>query len=187
MATRYRLPDGIRDGEIEAEEVWGGCAGGRPEYQLAGGFTLLAPAGQPLERVTPPPPEEPPNFAVVRVGTRAYIRDDLPAANHLNWYGPEGRKSWDELCGMANRFTGFPPVLLIPDPFAEPVALPWSAATEPISSLRPTLYVEAAVLPGVHITARPFGDGQWQLSPAVARDMARALWAAADAAEKEQS
>lgn len=181
MATRYRLPDGIRDGEIEAEEIWGG-SGGRPEYRLAGGFTLLAPAGQPLERVRPPLPDEPPVGAVV-------LDSDNRAWQHTMGHRGDWESTYDD---MGDDWRGLndgagPLTRLVPDLFAEPVALPWSAATEPISSLRPTLYVEAAVLPGVHITARPFGDGQWQLSPAVARDMARALWTAADAAEKEQS
>ena len=40
----------------------------------------------------------------------------------LNWYGPQGRKSWAEVCREAVGSTGFPPVLLVPVP--EPVELP---------------------------------------------------------------
>lgn len=111
MATRYRLPDGIRDGEIEAEEIWGGCAGGRPEYQLAGGFTLLAPAGQPLERVTPPLPDEPPVGAVV-------LDSDNRAWQHTMGHRGDWECTYDD---MGDDWSGLndgagPLTRLIPDP-----------------------------------------------------------------------
>ena len=59
---RYKLPAVLGGGEIEATETWGGCAGGRPEYQIGAGdngFTLLAPRGTPLDAVPPPAPAEP--------------------------------------------------------------------------------------------------------------------------------
>lgn len=56
---KYLLPKELGGAEVEAEEFWGGCAGAQPEYHLPGGFTLLAPKGEPLTPVAPPQPEEP--------------------------------------------------------------------------------------------------------------------------------
>lgn len=179
MATRYRLPDGIRDGEIEAEEIWGGCAGGRPEYQLAGGFTLLAPAGQPLERVTPPPPEEPPIGAVV-------LDSDNRAWQHTMGHRGDWESTYDD---MGDDWSGLnegagPLTLLVPDPFAEPVELPLRlvcAATKDDT-------LEIAGPDDDHqIRLSILGLGSVYLDQRQARTAARALMSAADAAEKEQS
>jgi len=66
-------------------------------------------------------PAEPGQFSTVRVGVRAYVRDDA-ILDHLHWYGPEGRCSWAEVCRMALEKTGFPPVLMVPDAPRDPKA-----------------------------------------------------------------
>lgn len=124
---RYQLPDILGGGVIEADEIWGGCAGGRPEYDLGNGMSIIAPAGQPFGEVAPPLPPEPPNFSTVRIGGRAYVRDDN--ASHLSWVGPDGRREWSELCHLAMEKTGFPPVVLI-HPLSEPVQMPWRGAEQ---------------------------------------------------------
>lgn len=57
--SRFELPQefgALAGVVIEADEVWSGCDGARPEYHLPGWFTLLAPPGKPLRRIAPPEP-----------------------------------------------------------------------------------------------------------------------------------
>lgn len=74
---------------------------------------------------------------------------------------------------------------LVPDPFAEPVALPWER-----KSGSPYVFIATDGGDGyLGLTVGPTentADG-YSVTADGARDMARALWAAADAAEKEQS
>jgi hypothetical protein len=118
---RYRLPEALGGGEIEAEEIWGGCAGGRPEYRLQGGVTILAPAGEPFAPVVPPLPPEPPQDSVVAV-----IYPNTTTLVFQRWQGSWRRPGYEETYRWAdiNGFEGTV-VTLVPDPFAEPVELPW--------------------------------------------------------------
>jgi hypothetical protein len=186
--SRYQLPlDLLGGGEIDAREEWGGCAGGRPEYHLPGGFTLLAPPGKPLDEIVTVPPE-PVNGSVVRITSliRPKLRiiaerDDSAegAVSDERWFTTEaGPATWVDLVGPDGVVT-----YLVPDPFAEPVTLPWDAETS---------Y-------GAEVGVRALDTGsvnEWiqrpdvksvvaTLTPTLARDKARALWAAADAAEAQ--
>ena len=178
--TLYKLPDGIRDGEIEAEEIWGGCAGGRPEYRLAGGFTLLAPAGQPLERVKPPLPEEPPYKTVVLDDDGQAWQRFAPAVGD-----PLKTSEWSCAGGAADEdWAGLnaygPLTRLVPDPFAEPVELPWRSDGVDV---QPTTD-DGRPGPNVYVSTKRASYGFAHVRPSVARAMARALWAAADQAER---
>jgi len=79
-----------------------------------------------LVEVEEPLPPEPPNFSVVRVGVRPFSRnDDAPRDGGRNWHGPSSAETWREVCDIARESTGFPPVLLVPDPLTEAPELPW--------------------------------------------------------------
>ncbi len=180
--SRYQLPlDLLGGGEIEAREVWGGCAGGRPEYHLADGFTLLAPAGKPLDEIITVPPEPP--VGAYRVGGVLCMRPSSEPAKC--WVYQIDGDMFDEatFAALCSNF-GSDVVPLVPDPFAEPVTLPWEGDTT---------Y-------GAKVGVRDLDTGsvnEWirqsnkesvvaTLTPALARDKARALWAAADAAEAQR-
>lgn len=106
--------------------------GGRTEDDIT---EQLRTAGLPEDRlwlhvgdlteVKPALPPEPPNFSTVRVGKAAFVRND--GSGGANWYGPGGWLGWPALCETAMTDTGFPPVLLVPDPVAEApdLKLPW--------------------------------------------------------------
>ena len=64
--TRYKLPEVLGGGEIEATEWGSGCAGAGREYKIADtGLTLWVSPGSTLEMVEEPLPEEPPVGSVV--------------------------------------------------------------------------------------------------------------------------
>lgn len=176
--TRYRLPDALGGGEIEATEVWGGCAGGRPEYHLADDITVLAPMGQPFEMVEQPPPE-PPTGTIVLVRAGADRRYDCAflRTEYSGWYGTTfmEHRTWEQLLEMDPA-----PALLVVDPFAEPVELPWKRhdveVDQTVDGDKPSDHV--------YVSTRNCRYGFAHLTPADARDMARALWAVADSAER---
>ena len=121
--ARYRLPDVLGGGEIEANEYWPGCAGGCPggsaEYRTATGITITMPEGMTLKQITAPTPEEPPFGSVVRADFRPSDHEDKESwvfERHGNgWYGVGRDKmhSWAQLCEFST------PVLLVPDRFEE--------------------------------------------------------------------
>jgi hypothetical protein len=96
---------------------------------------------------------------------------------------PAGRSSgwidWDE----AWKRHGGPDAAitrLVPDPFAEPVQLPWLGT----SIDKTPLDIDVAGR-GRDVCVRlSMGDRDVEIAPDMAHDMTRALWAAADAAEK---
>jgi len=186
MRHIFKLPDGILDGEIQAEEVWSGCAGGRPEYHLPGGFTLLAPAGQPLDRIKPPLPDEPP-VGAYRVGGVLCMRVSSEPEKCWVYQTKDEMFSEETFAGLCSDF-GTDIVPLVPDPFAEPVELPWRLDGGDNYNERPWgLGVESTKTDLVLVLASIAGRGTGvRIDSGNARDMARALMAAADAAEKEQ-
>ena len=167
---RYRLPEALGGGEFEANEIWGGCAGGRPEYHLAGGVTILAPKGEPFGEVEPLLPPKPPMWSVVLDRhQRAWQHVDDGRGEWTCTVADLGAE-WDEL----NREDG-PLTLLVPDPFAEPVALPWTLKGEAVIHSVRVRVAEGSVLPDFG-----YGNHGTVLDPEDARSFARALWAAAD-------
>jgi len=124
--TRFKLPDVLGGGEIVATEVWGGCAGGRPEYHIGAGdngFTLLAPRGAPLESVPPPIPAEPEPGAYLIGDTLAVRFPDTDDFNlRWRWSDVDTADSW----GICWRSLGGPDVTITPLVAALPkVELPW--------------------------------------------------------------
>lgn len=173
--TRYRLPDALGGGEIEAEEMWGGCAGGRPEYLVAGSrITITMPEGTPMEAVAPPLPPEPPVGTVVLVGM---VFEQVLRRYEHGWAGPGDERgeyaTWAEVCSLGT------PVLLVPDPLAGAPELPWTDAGISVSV---KVGVEVITRGQVRVVA----DGDYAyLVPSVARQMGLALLRAA--AEVEQA
>lgn len=179
--TTYKMPQVLGGGEVEATEEWGGCAGGRPEYQI-GGITVLMPPGMPLEAVKPPLPAEPPVGGVVRADFKAqdmldieswvFEHGEIPAPNGNSWCGA-GRDeafSWAQICELGT------PVRLVPAP--EPVNLPWECRDDANNGV---LVEESDVRRGqIYVDAE-----NAHILPADAREMARALNTAADQAERE--
>ena len=161
----YRLPDILGGAELEATEWWSGCAGANHEYRIQGtSVTVSVPYG--LTAVDPPLPPEPPVGTVVldRDG-RVWVSLDLD-----RWQSVVGgREFWVDLVAARGPLT-----LLVPDPFGEPVELPWW------SDDRSRIEVHPGAARSVTVWFWGKAD---TFRPASAREMAKALWAAADAAE----
>lgn len=182
MITRYRLPESLGGCEATVVEV-------DPALQL-GGFpahvlrtdtgTWLVAQQRDLTEVKPPLPPEPPHGAIVHVqhphgGFVAERDDHAPNTTPPNYWwttNEAGPIDWTDLASGAERITK-----LVPDPFAEPVALPWSEK----SSFGTPLTVHTN---GVHSVSVVVGGSIAGLTRNVAREFARAIWwAAADAVE----
>lgn len=177
---RYTLPAELGGYECEITD---GLAkpGGRVDcvMDIAGGgvtvkvnlpFRLLTP-------VKPPLPPEPPDGSVVRI---TQLRPGAPAPAGLrfpahffqrergrlhSWRGldPNGYDwEWEGICELGD------PVLLVPDPFAEPVQLPWRKSGFEVS-------VSGAMVEIV--MPRAEDGGTTLVGHCLAREFARAVWA----------
>ncbi len=182
--TKYRLPAELGGAEIDAQEQWGGCAGGRPQYELDSGITVLMPPGTPMEAVPPLIPKEP--------GPGAYLIGDLVAENDGdrsagNWcyVGTHEWRYWDEFWAKA----GGPDVAIVPlvpqtevvpAPKLPDVQLPWSAISMSGLGLEVSA-IDTYDFSGVRLIVASL---QVHLRPSTARSMAAALLVAADAAEE---
>lgn len=170
---RYRLPDALGGGEcvyhadgIDNDRIVVELVDTVPGLRLELELSVLT-------EVKPPLPPEPPQLVTVRVGARAFVRDDL-VLSRASWVGPDGRHTWSELCDLAQQKTGFPPVLLVPVP--EPVELPWSTPFL-LGATGVRVFIGDSSI-RVEVLGKHIG-----ITTAEAREMARALWTAADAAE----
>lgn len=133
-----------------------------------------------LTEVKPPLPEEPPIGSVV-------LDDDGHAWQRFaravgdprtsEWFSA-GEAADEDWAGL-NAYG--PLTRLVPDPFAEPIGLPWTTGPVGVG------YEPFGLGGGPHKVAVSVRGEQANVTAMVARDMARALWAAADQAEKEQS
>ena len=135
-----------------------------------------------LTEVAPPLPE-PPDGSAVAVGSSVFQRSDVeaePGDEDHHWFAA-GRQflqfgtRWAALCDGPE-----PPVLLVPDPFAVPVELPWEL---PVYGATLVVAVHGA---GVNLS---YDSGtvhlhRGALNPGQARTTATALWTAADEAER---
>lgn len=178
--SRYRLPEVLGGGGVE-RAIGSDVPNGWIRVLVQGedeSFPMDLPATALIEIRDPIPPE-PPNFSVVWIGVRAHVRDDDPRGGG-DWWGESGRTTWEALCRIAYDRTGSPPVPLVPDPFAEPVELPWEGIDAAIG--RERLEIRAADSDG-HVPVIIPGVGAVYLTRDDSRTAARALWAAADAAE----
>lgn len=119
-----------------------------------------------LDEYEDPLPPEPPHESVVRVKDRGIWQ-----SFHGAWEGTisRERKSWAQMCELGT------PVPMVPNPLAEPVELPWHVADV---SVRPTADY------GIRAIRVAVDQDCAFLSPDHAREMARALWAAASAADE---
>jgi hypothetical protein len=182
--TRYRLPEALGGGECRVLNPPSGN-GVYVRVTLGEGdeaFTIDIDRNL-LTEIREPLPEEPPFGAVVMVDGEACQHFDTPYEEELVWaiVGSPKRISWVQLCDLA--LPG-EPTRLIPDPFAEPVELPWkNGHGVEVSQTR----TDTGMSDQVYVSTKYASYGFAHVGPDVARDMARALWAAADAAEKEQS
>lgn len=177
MTARYRLPDILGGAEFEAAEDTGSLLVG---FDIDGVSERLWFPRQDLTEVKPLLPPEPPDLTVLRAGHAVYQRDDNAPATQVTagqWWmaGRLHSTDWASIAHLDFE-------RLVPAP--EPIALPWSAVCSfvpddviwinpPDSDGHICVYIKGSSrqLRLVHLTAEQ------------ARDGARALWAAADAAE----
>lgn len=163
--TTYRLPAALGGGEYEEyRHADGGTEAPTGTVAFLEAGAVFTVARSLLTKVEPLPPPEPPPGSVAQCNdSYIHIRQGASWTDHDDIYS-----TWARLCAMHSK----PLTLLVPDPFAEPVELPWAKGS---------LRVERGRTPGwVRVTAP---DVPVETTPARAREFARALWAAADAAE----
>jgi len=181
-ATRYRLPDALGGGEYEecpptVPAPYGTCAfllaldGSSINPSTDGGYVVYV-AKDLLTEVKPPLPLEPvTNGTVVRLDGGGLWARSITGTG-ANWLGVHSRQlsTWSELCQLGT------PVVLVPDPFAEPVELPWEDKTK----CGVTVGVRALDTGNVNVWMTPEDVIRVAtVTGALARDMARALWVAA--------
>lgn len=175
---RYRLPEALGGGEVEATEWWSGCAGANREYRIAGtSISFSMPSHSPLEEVSPPLPPEPPVGSVVLDGKgRAWQRVGPPNEDHQGCRWWSSHDVTDDTWAGLNQ--GYAPLTRLV-PAAEPVTLPWRGngvvVEQTIDGAGPGSFV--------HVSTKDASYGFCHLKPDVAREMARALWTAAEQAE----
>ncbi len=178
-AKMYQFPDGLGGGVHQALTEYSSKAGDdwRLRFVLPNIGLVDVPASALVE-VPPPLPPEPPVESVVLVGGEAAQRfEDNPNYPGTPWAGVGSgqRYSWAQLCTLGG-WHGDPvvaPVLLVPAP--EPVELPWTTRDTDDYNVE----VDASDKQ-VYVTASAA-----YMTPDQAREMARALWTAADAAEAQ--
>lgn len=179
---RYRLPDVLGGGEFGGY-VFCGVA----TFEVPGVGRLMLPEDSVVEVASPLPPE-PAVGEFVACGAAGNL---LPFFRRWDegWGAVGGSDprgwTWAEICARAQERRGGPPVRLVPDPFAEPVELPW--ASQP--------YAQGLMRTVVHLSSDGVVDENGNgitgvavaMPPEMARAKARALLAAADRAESGQS
>lgn len=168
MADRYRLPEALGGGEcviVEELECGGGCPSGLVIVETISPRLTVQLDRSALTKVESPLPPEPPLWAVV-------IDKHERAWQHVN----DGRGEWcctvSDLGADWDELQEFVPLTqLVPDPAAG-VELPWG--------VQPRVWVDE------HVDIDPMVGVRYKtdfwLRSATAREMAAALWAAADAA-----
>lgn len=181
--ARYKLPDALGGGEVtlrEKDQRYGPDRYVR--VQVGEGdeaFTVDLLRGLLIQVDLP---EEPPIGAVVMVDGEACqhfdLGDDNDSAKCWASVGSTERWSWVQLCDLA--LPG-EPMRLVPAAASEPVVLPWVYGPVGVS-LKPN-----GLGGSPHKVAVDVRGNQAQVVAGAARDMARALTTAADAAEKEGS
>ena len=127
--TRYKLPDVLGGGEVEATETYPGRYGLGPEYRLADGITMIL-GGWRLEPVPPPIPPEPEPGAYL-IGDRLAVRFKVPAGwTAWHWQTGPDRADESDSWELAWAAIGGPIQRLVPEREALPeVELPWTGST----------------------------------------------------------
>ena len=179
---RYRLPEVLGGGECTVVERDPALTlMGKPAHVVMteDGTYVVVQTGT----LTVVMPEEPPNLTVLRAGTAVYQRDDglgRDVGSTRSWWWMAGRAQSTDWPSIARLEF----VRLVPDPFAEPVELPWGGS----HGLKVSqTHTDSGPGDKVYVSTKGASYGFAHVKPSLAREMARALWAAADAAEKEQS
>lgn len=189
--TTYRLPEALGGGEVEVEIVPDPSVTRRTDngflrvliktdeesFPIALPFSVLTEVERPL-------PPEPPPGSVVLVGADA--DDPLSGYVYRHYHGAwavpgeEDFTTWAGVCKLGI------PVRLVPDPFAEPVELPWRANGRG-TGLSASIEVGNGAMAGaVYVRLVTPNAGPIQVG-IPAREMARALWTAAGRAEGTSS
>lgn len=167
-AKRYRLPEALGGGEYE-EYLRADGSTGAPVGTVAfvENGALFCVARALLTEVKPP---EPPVGSLVHLASYHGVYERLDRG----WASMKdgGAYGWGELLLLNS---GDTPVRLVPDPFAEPVELPWCINGGPDWSAMVSRSIRSDYAARVAAEA--------DLTADEARAMARALWATADAAE----
>jgi len=173
--TTYRLPEALGGGEVEiVTPAWAGNAiicevalVDQPDVKVSLARSLLT-------EVEPPLPPEPAPGSVLRCNDGyLHIRrgSGMARSDHR-----EGYSTWAEIVASHDQ----PLVRLVPDPFAEPVELPWRQRIGKYSTATVSRTVVGEITLSLDSGGRVMAP---DLTTADAKSIARALWAAADAAE----
>jgi hypothetical protein len=163
---KYRLPEALGGGECVLDgRVFENSASIYARVKVGEGedsFTIDLNRHL-LTEIKDPLPEEPPVGAFVLVNTSVFQRKDTAG---IDWwdYGQQTWRNWEEVCEFGT------PVSLVPDPFAEPVELPWQGSDQD-GGVMVDWYDDGVVL-------RLSGRATAWFPLAVARDVARAFWTA---------
>ncbi len=174
--TTYRWPADMGGGEHEEYRPVSGADSTPPTGTVAflrDGYLVCVAVGL-LTEVKPPLPAEPPIGSVVTVDGEAAQRfeDNYEADNpekHWASVGTTQRWTWAQVCGLGEV------VLLIPDPF-QTVTLPWGGTQ---SNDAERVVVDRYDAANVSLVLAGRATAWFPLD--TAREVALALWAAADA------
>lgn len=169
-----RVLDELGGGRVHVKEA----DTGDDQYALVFSDSPLTPDEateayrQSLEPALPP---EPPAYSVVQIGASFFERR-FDAA--VNWFDVAAQSwlTWEQVCSVGT------PTRLVPDPFAEPVPLPWRGRDQVEDC---TVEVQERDH-DEHVPVSILGIKTIYLDRDDARSMARALIAAADKAESGQ-
>jgi hypothetical protein len=178
----YRFPDQLGGGEYEVVSV--------NDHRMTMGFEVpgvgfVVLPMQAVGKVEPPLPPEPATGAY-RVGGVLCMRVSSEPGKCWVYRTEQGLFDEATFADLCSNF-GLDVVPLVSDPFAEPVTLPWMRET----SYGAKVGVRPLESGSVNAwTQRPEGDLDdvvvATLAPDLTRDLARALWAAADAVEAQR-
>jgi hypothetical protein len=170
---KYRLPEALGGGELES------MASGSVRYPNLIGFCTEGEwfwVAKGLLTEVKELPEEPPVGSFVLVDATVLQRKDSAG---IDWwdYGQQTWRTWVQLCDLALPDV---PVLLVPDPFAEPVELPYVSTSVMVQRTEPDgTFVFLGLSTDGHSNEFEFQH----LTNEQARGIARALWAAAAAGD----
>lgn len=174
--TRYKLPDVLGGAEVFVVQ---GCTEGCPGRVVVGVLLRERPTGITIEvdrsilvEVEPP---EPPNGTVLRTRTLSpavYQRSDQGCDTEGAWWatGDEVPVRWEAIAHLEFE-------RLVPAP--EPVELPWLLGGVQVQQTTDNDKPSDRVL----VSTKNASYGFVHFDPTTAREMARALWTAADQAE----
>ena len=183
---RYKLPKELGEGEYEAMFDSGVSASTALNVN---GRKVIVPTDM-LTPVKPPLPEEPPVGTVARAlltdEDEPWVFERLGKRTDGKDWGAAGR---DEVYAWADLNVRATPVVMVPDPFAEPVELPWeldvSDGPRRNRTVRVNYFPHAPATPVLSLEGNDV-KVLAEVSPDQARAIANALMTAADAAQKEQ-